>query len=58
MAQAGDNPQVFRLGPDLAEHLPVSLEAFRNRFLFVEEPAAEAADPELDAFVESLDANP
>ena len=32
VAQAGDNPQVFRLAPEQAEDLPVSLEALRNRF--------------------------
>jgi len=58
VAQAGENPQVFRLGPELAEHLPVSLEAFRNRFLVVEEPAGAEPDPEFDAFIESLDLNP
>jgi hypothetical protein len=36
----------------------VSLEAFRNRFLVVEETAAEEPDPEFDAFIESLDVKP
>ncbi|MEE2679546.1 MAG: DUF4340 domain-containing protein, partial [Myxococcota bacterium] len=53
VAQTGGNPQVFRLDSDAAEHLPVNLDAFRNRFLVVEEP-----DPELDAFIEGLDAQP
>ncbi len=39
VAQTGENPQVFEISLDLAEHLPVSLEAFRNRF--VEEPEEE-----------------
>ena len=58
VAQSGENPQIFRLGLELAEHLPVSLEAFRNRFLVVEETAAEEPDPEFDAFIESLDVKP
>ena len=53
VAQAGGNPQLFRLGAAAAEHVPVNLDAFRNRFLGVEE-----ADPELDALIESLDAKP
>jgi hypothetical protein len=41
-AQAEGNPIVFELDPELAEHLPVSFEAFRNRF------AAEEVVPEVD----------
>lgn len=35
-ARRPDADTVYRLSPDLAEHLPVSLEAFRNRFLSAE----------------------
>lgn len=41
-ARAGDQAIVYRLDGDLAEQLPVSLEAFRNRFLDPE-PADEGA---------------
>lgn len=58
VAQSGDNPQVFRLGPELAEHLPVSLVAFRNRFLAVEAPEPDVSDPEFDAWIESLEESP
>jgi hypothetical protein len=46
VAQAGDNPQVFRLAPERAEELPVSLEALRNRFL--ESAEGEADEPAPD----------
>ena len=39
VTQSGENPQVFEIALDLAEQLPVSLEAFRNRF--IEEPEEE-----------------
>jgi hypothetical protein len=42
VAQTGENPTLFELDPGLAEHLPVSLEAFRNRFVAAAEEAAEA----------------
>jgi hypothetical protein len=53
VAQAGDNPQVFRLAPERAEDLPVSLEALRNRFVKGAEdapdlPAPETGAPEID----------
>lgn len=66
VAQTGENPQVFRLDAATAEHLPVSLEAFRNRFLARGEAdrgetdldsGGEGADPESgvdDAALESI----
>jgi hypothetical protein len=42
VAQTGETPALFELDPGLAEHLPVSLEAFRNRFVAGAEEAAEA----------------
>jgi len=46
-AQSGGSPQLFELDAALAEQLPVSLEAFRNRFLSPPEEQAEegAAEP-------------
>ena len=41
-AQRPDDPVVYWLDESLAEHLPVSAEAFRNRFQAEEEPAQEA----------------
>lgn len=38
-AQVSDRPIVYLLDDTLAEHVPVSLEALRNRFLTQEEPA-------------------
>lgn len=43
VAQRADRPEVFRLDPAVAEHLPVSLEALRNRFLKAPAPQAPAA---------------
>jgi hypothetical protein len=40
-AQSPDVTTVYALDAALAEHLPVSLEAFRNRFVSKEEPAVE-----------------
>jgi hypothetical protein len=45
VAQTGENPALFQLAIDLAEHIPVSFEAFRNRFLFEEEEEALEAPP-------------
>ncbi|MGH0030932.1 MAG: DUF4340 domain-containing protein [Myxococcota bacterium] len=45
VARAAGDPAVYRLGYELAEHVPVSLEAFRNRFLGGEEPGA-GVEPE------------
>lgn len=47
LAQSGENPQIFRLALELAEQLPVSLEALRNHFLESDEP--EEIDPPADA---------
>jgi hypothetical protein len=44
VAQSPGSDVVYRLGFELAEHLPVSLEAFRNRFLSQAEPAAAVPD--------------
>ena len=41
IARAASDPIVYRLDYELAEHIPVSLEAFRNRF-------ADGEDEELD----------
>ncbi|NNL66759.1 MAG: DUF4340 domain-containing protein [Myxococcales bacterium] len=38
VARAGDRERVYRIDYALAEHLPISVEAFRNRFLSQEEP--------------------
>ena len=60
VAQTGENPTLFQLDPGLAEHIPVSFEAFRNRFLAEDEEAAaeEAAEPPteppLDEFAEDV----
>jgi hypothetical protein len=56
VAQSAENPQLFQLAPELAEHVPVSLEAFRNRFLVAQEeevevggePFEEAPPPDID----------
>ena len=37
VVQSGENPARFQLALDLAEHIRVSFEAFRNRFLIEEE---------------------
>jgi hypothetical protein len=51
VAQAAGRPAVFRLDPSLAEHLPASLDALRERFLAPPKPAepAEPAAAEPDA---------
>jgi hypothetical protein len=49
VAQAAGRPALFRLDPALAEHLPVSLDALRERFLAPPEPAEPAAPAEPDA---------
>lgn len=49
LAKRADRPTVFRMDAALAEHIPVSLEAFRNRFLSEEAPEAEAEDPDESA---------
>ena len=48
VAQSAGNAVVFELDHGLAERVPVSLEAFRNRFLATE-PAPEEAEPPLEA---------
>lgn len=50
-ARAVGNPVIYRLAPEAAEHLPVSLEAFRNRFRadeVREEEQPPGADEDLD----------
>jgi len=44
-ARAAGDPTVYRLAYSLAEQLPVSLDAFRNRFRGEEAPAAPAQEP-------------
>jgi hypothetical protein len=46
IARAAGDPAVYRLEYELAEHLPLGLEAFRNRFLAEDEPAAPAEEIE------------
>jgi hypothetical protein len=56
-ARRADAPTVFLLDAALAEHVPVSLEAFRNRFVSKEPPAAAGAPeagPELPEEVEDV----
>jgi hypothetical protein len=48
-ARAAGDPTVYRLPYSLAEQLPVSLDAFRNRFLAPEAPEADAQKPAEDA---------
>jgi len=50
VARAAGDPTVYRLAYSVAEQLPVSLDAFRNRFRAEEAPAAPAqeAKPEPD----------
>jgi hypothetical protein len=49
IARAPGDPIVYRLDYELAEHIPVSLEAFRNRFAGVEgEQLDEATDAPAD----------
>jgi len=45
VAQSGENPALFQLEIELAEHIPVSFEAFRNRFLAEEEEEAPEEPP-------------
>jgi len=45
-ARVRDSERVYRIDYALAEHLPVSLEALRNRFLSKEEGPGAAAAPE------------
>ena len=47
VAQTGEHPALFQLDLDLAEHIPVSFEAFRNRFL-AEEAAETFEEPPID----------
>jgi hypothetical protein len=42
-AQVPGRETVYRVSSKLAEHVPISLEAFRNRFVEKEAPAAESA---------------
>jgi len=46
VAQTGENPTLFQLEPDLAEHIPVSYDAFLNRFLAEAEQAFD--EPPID----------
>jgi uncharacterized protein DUF4340 len=45
VARAAGDPTVYRLPYSIAEQLPVSLDAFRNRFRAEEAPAAPAQEP-------------
>ena len=44
LARMPGNEAIFGIDTAMAEHLPVSLEAFRNRFEAEEEPEPEAVD--------------
>jgi hypothetical protein len=48
IARAVGDPVIYRLDYDLAEHLPVSLDAFRNRFVREPEKAEEAGEAPLE----------
>jgi hypothetical protein len=48
VAQSGENPALFQLEIDLAEHIPVSFEAFRNRFLAEEEEEEATGEAPID----------
>lgn len=56
VARRGDRPTIFRMDAARAEHVPVSLEAYRNRFAAPEEPAEETAAAQEDAAPEPPDA--
>jgi hypothetical protein len=45
LARRPDAPTVFLLDPALAEHVPISLDAFRNRFVSKEPPPGESPVP-------------
>lgn len=45
IARRADRPTIFRLDAAKAEDVPVSLEAFRNRFVSKEAPAEETESP-------------
>lgn len=49
VARRADRTTIFRLDADRSEHIPVSLEAFRNRFVSKEPPADEAAPADAPA---------
>jgi hypothetical protein len=49
VAQTGENPALFQLEIDLAEHIPVSFEAFRNRFVAEEEEEEATGEAPIDA---------
>jgi hypothetical protein len=51
IARAAGEPRVYRLEYELAEQIPVSLDAFRNRFLASEEPASDAPPTPPDEFL-------
>ena len=53
VARVAGGDVVYRLDYDLAEHVPISAEALRNRFLSAEEP--EPAPTELDPVEIDLD---
>jgi hypothetical protein len=49
VARRADRTTIFRLDADRSEHIPVSLEAFRNRFVSKEPPTDEAAPADAPA---------
>lgn len=55
LARAAGDSTVYRLGYELAEHVPLSLDALRNRFLAEGEPeVAEPAEPPAGGLEELL----
>jgi hypothetical protein len=56
IARAAGDPVVYRLDYELAEHIPVSLEAFRNRF--VEQQGAEVDEPSVGDFLSPTQESP
>ena len=61
LARAAGDPVVYRLSYDLAEYVPVSLEAFRNRFLaepHAEEPAPEAEEEDFEEILSPSEESP
>ncbi len=45
VARSADGERIYRIAFELAEHLPLSAEALRNRFLSKEEPVEDAPAP-------------
>jgi hypothetical protein len=46
VARRAGEPAVYLLAPTVADYLPVSVDALRNRFLVEEKPPEEPEDPQ------------